>query len=77
MTAASYCYSYACAYADLFLLLVPLVPLFPLLLPRPCEMDGVDLPCWNSGAWLGGSQVGVSQDMRGSFSIIFLDCALR
>jgi len=23
----------------------------------PCEMDGVDLPCWNSGAWLGGSQV--------------------
>eukprot|EP00913_Durusdinium_trenchii_P034673 g32436.t1 len=23
----------------------------------PCQLDGVDLPCWNSGAWLGGSQV--------------------
>ncbi|CAL1135611.1 unnamed protein product [Cladocopium goreaui] len=24
---------------------------------RPCQLDGNDLPCWNSGAWLGGSQV--------------------
>lgn len=23
----------------------------------PCQLDGNDLPCWNSGAWLGGSQV--------------------
>ena len=24
---------------------------------RPCQLDGNELPCWNSGAWLGGSQV--------------------
>jgi len=23
----------------------------------PCQMDGEDMPCWNSGAWLGASQV--------------------
>eukprot|EP00440_Ansanella_granifera_P042290 gb/GFBE01045850.1/.p1 GENE.gb/GFBE01045850.1/~~gb/GFBE01045850.1/.p1 ORF type:complete len:346 (+),score=58.38 gb/GFBE01045850.1/:1-1038(+) len=23
----------------------------------PCQLDGEDMPCWNSGAWLGASQV--------------------
>ncbi|CAJ1351122.1 unnamed protein product [Effrenium voratum] len=23
----------------------------------PCQLDQTELPCWNSGAWLGGSQV--------------------
>jgi len=23
----------------------------------PCELDGEEMPCWNSGAWLGASQV--------------------
>lgn len=23
----------------------------------PCELDGKEIPCWNSGAWVGGKQV--------------------
>lgn len=29
----------------------------------PCEIDGTEIPCWNTGAWVGGKQV--------------TDCAMR